>query len=82
VCVCSLPVPFAIQFIASNYKGFFEVVNIHFSWYRVNLAVVDLLTLDIYHMRGETMPKKRKKKRPRMSEQKVSVGDKVNFKGG
>ena len=28
------------------------------------------------------MPKKRKKKRPRMSEQKVSVGDKVNFKGG
>ena len=28
------------------------------------------------------MPKKPKKKRPRMSEQKVSVGDKVNFKGG
>ena len=33
-------------------------------------------------MRRETVPKKCKKKMLKMSEQKVSVGDKVNFKGG
>ncbi|MCY4186187.1 MAG: hypothetical protein OXD45_12850 [Rhodobacteraceae bacterium] len=32
----------SLGLIAHNYKGFSEVVNIHFSWYGVNLAVVDL----------------------------------------
>ena len=32
----------SLGLIASDYKGFSEVVNIHFSWHRVNLAVIDL----------------------------------------